>query len=137
MESEQIGEQNGEQIGDEMNLEELNQLEASYSSLIDKYKYDLYNKIVAKDTQSATNSIDPIYTYHSLFLQSLAYWISLLDHVNIPEPELLYLPENLKDNFRNIVNETKNIINSKADYRVIAYNILNKKTTEPSLLFVR
>jgi hypothetical protein len=124
------------EFDDTMDNDELVQLENSYSAHIDKYKHDLYNKIVSKDTKHANNSIKPIYTYHSLFLQSIAYWISLLDHVNIPEPEL-YLPENLKQDFRNITNETKNIINSNTDNRTIAYNVLNKKSTEPSLLFVR
>jgi hypothetical protein len=126
-----------EEISHIMDNDELVQLENSYSAHIDKYKHELYNKIVSKDTKHANNSIKPIYKYHSLFLQSIAYWISLLDHVNISEPELLYLPENLKQDFRNITNETKNIINSNTDNRTIAYNVLNKKSTEPLLLFVR
>jgi hypothetical protein len=126
-----------EEISHIMDNDELVQLENSYSAHIDKYKYNLYNNIVAKDTQYANNSIEPIYRYHSLFLQSIAYWISLLDHVNIPAPDLSNLPEKLKQDLINITNETKNIINSNTDNRTIAYNVLNKKSTEPPLLFVR
>ena len=112
---------------DEMPNEDLEKLQEKYSSLIDKYKYDLYSKIVTKDTESENDSKNPIYEYHSLYLQSIAYWISLLDYRPIPEPDL---DKDIKNEFNNITDITHNIINSNTDTRVIAYNILNKKSIE-------
>jgi hypothetical protein len=112
---------------DEMPNAELEQLQETYSKLIDKYKYNLYSKIVAKDTESEDDSKNPIYGYHSLYLQSIAHWISLLDHRSVPEPNL---DEDLKKEFDTITVMTQNIIDSDTDSRVIAYNILNKKSIE-------
>jgi hypothetical protein len=112
---------------DEMPNEKLEELQENYSNLIDKYKYNLYSKIVAKDTESEDDSKDPIYEYHSLYLHSIAFWISLLDHRSIPEPNL---DQDLKTEFDTITATTQDIINSGTDTRVIAYNILNKKSVE-------
>jgi hypothetical protein len=112
---------------DEMPNAKLEQLQEKYSNLIDKYKYDLYSKIVAKDTESEDDSKNPIYEYHSLYLQSIAHWISLLDHRSVPEPNL---DEDLKKEFNDITVMTQTIIGSDTDSRVIAYNILNKKSIE-------
>jgi hypothetical protein len=117
---------------DEMPNEKLEELQENYSNLIDNYKYKLYSKIVAKDTESEDDSKDPIYEYHSLYLHSIAFWISLLDHRSIPEPNL---DENLKKEFDNITVATQDIINSGTDTRVIAYNILNKKSIERAEFF--
>ena len=109
---------------DEMPSEDLTNLVNDYSNSIDTFKKSLYDKIVSKDTQSNTDSKDPIYTYHALYLYIIAYLISLLDHRQIPEPSM---DEDIKPVFDSLVTMTQNIIDSGSDSRVLAYNVLNKK----------
>lgn len=112
---------------DEMPSEDLTNLVNDYSNSIDTFKKNLYDKIVSKDTKSNNDSKDPIYEYHSLYLYIIAYLISLLDHRQIPEPSI---DQDIKPAFDSIVIMTQNIIGSGADSRVLAYNVLNKKSIE-------
>lgn len=115
------------EISDEMPDEKLQEVINEYTQIIDDYKYNLYMELVAKSTNPNTDSNDPLYKYNSLYLQSIAYWMNLLDYGNLPEP---YLNGKLKTQFENITKITKNIINTDQDNRVIAYNILLKKSIE-------
>jgi hypothetical protein len=116
-----------DQTLDEMPNEDLTKLVDDYSKNIDIFKKTLYDKIVSKDTQSNNDSKDPIYKYHALYLYIIAYLISLLDHRQIPEPNM---DEDIKPAFDGLVKNTQNIINSGSDSRVLAYNVLNKKSIE-------
>ena len=112
----------------EMPSEELQKLLDAYGQSIDDFKYSLYLKIVQKDTNSTPNSKDPLYDYHAKYLQAISFWISLLDYANAKEP--IINDSAVQNKFNIITNMTKNFISNDTDYRILAYNILSKKSTE-------
>ena len=112
----------------EMPSEELQKILDAYGNSIDDFKYALYLKIVQKDTNSKPNSKDPLYDYHAKYLQAISFWISLLDHADINAP--IINESVVHDNFNMITNMTKYFVSNNTDYRILAYNILSKKSTE-------
>jgi hypothetical protein len=112
----------------EMPSEELQKILDAYGQSIDDFKYTLYLNIVQKDTNSRPNSKDPLYDYHAKYLQAISFWISLLDHAIINEP--IINDSKVQDKFNIITNMTKNFVSNDTDYRILAYNILSKKSTE-------
>jgi hypothetical protein len=113
----------------EMPSEELQKILDAYGHSIDDFKYSLYLKIVQKDTNSSPNSKDPLFDYHAKYLQAISFWISLLDHANINTP--IITDPIVQDKFNKITNITNFFVsNDDSDYRILAYNILSKKSTE-------
>jgi hypothetical protein len=86
-----------------------------------KYKKELYSANVS-DSNDIASSMNPMITYHTLFLQSISYWMGLINsQKNISKP---HLPDDKL--FNKISDMIKNISKYNSDSKVLVYNSLIK-----------
>ena len=93
-----------------------------------KLKKVMFHSIVSNDSTHNASDLGAMTNFHSLFLQSIAFWISLLDGKHIPMPELNSEKNREKfDEITNDIEETK----SNPDKKVLLYNMLTQLTHQP------
>lgn len=88
------------------------------------FKKSLFHAIVQHDKEKAHSPGDmgAMYMYHSLFLQSIAYWIGRLDGNQIPVPKIHNTESH--ELFEHINNQiTQDVLKDK-DAKILAYNEL-------------
>jgi len=123
----------GESIENDIKANELheNTLEAveQLRLAIYAFKKDLFYKIVNDEGQK-TNSADmgPMMTFHSLFLQCISYWISLLDTKTDSVPHFGKM--GLKKDFEALTNAIDKVSHNTTDARVLVYNLLSIFSTQ-------
>jgi len=86
------------------------------------FKKKLFNIIVSNNTEHKASSIGAMMGFHALFLQSIGYWIGLLDNSPIPKP--VFASSTNSNDFDNL---TKNILTVKqysSDARTLLYTML-------------
>jgi len=94
---------------------------SNLESEILKFKKELYRANVSDSINSA-ESMDPMITYHALYLQSLSYWMGLINsQKNIQKPQL-------KDPklFNKISDIITTISRYNSDSKILVYNALIK-----------
>jgi hypothetical protein len=97
------------------------------------YKKQLYSKEVATDQDHEAEDLGAMYQYHGLLLQSIAYWIGLLDSVKVPAPKLE--EARLQTQLENVTRQVEALHESGTDGRTLTYNILYKLSIEHPFYF--
>ena len=110
-----------------VNTPQVNALIHDFREDLIDYKRALFNDLVQSNTKQNAGSMDAMYTYHSLFLQSIAYMIGQLDGSPVPEPDLAKYPQSKV--------LQKEII-GKADAKTLAYNELFLMSTDHPYRFI-
>ena len=98
------------------------------------FKTLLFKIYVQKDKNHNPDEIGALYTYHSLLLQSIAYWIGMLDDQVVPRPVLIRNKE-LETTIMSINTYLRELNNDSA-VRQIAYNSLSKLAIEHPFVLV-
>ena len=109
----------------------------SYTFLINNFKYDLYKEFIQNDKTHEPDDIGSLYRYHAIYLQILGYWIGILDHANVNEPNLENTSQNIQDEVAALTQQTNEFYKSSTESRTLAYNVLLKKSTEDPYFFIR
>ena len=97
-------------------------------SIIFKFKRHLFKIIVSDDTVHSSASSGALMTFHALWLQSVGFWISLLDDKTVPKPILH--TEELNNDMNYIINAIHTIDEYKSDGQTLLYALLTKISTE-------
>jgi len=86
-----------------------------------KFKKELY-RVNISDSDNAPESMNPMINYHTLYLQSISYWMGLINsQKNITKP---ILPDNKL--FDKISDMIMNISKYNSDSKILVYNSLIK-----------
>ena len=86
-----------------------------------KFKKELYRTNVS-DSNNTPESMNPMITYHTLYLQSISYWMGLINsQKNISKP---MLPDGKL--FNKISDMIKTISKYNSDSKILVYNALIK-----------
>lgn len=109
----------------------------SYTFLINNFKYDLYKEFIQNDKTHEPDDIGSLYRYHAIYLQILGYWIGILDHANVNEPNLENTSQNIQDEVAALTQQTNEFYKGSTESRTLAYNVLLKKSTEDPYFFIR
>jgi len=109
----------------------------SYNLLINNFKYDLYKEFIQNDKTHEPDDIGSLYRYHAIYLQILGYWIGILDHANVNEPNLENISQNIQDEIAALTQQTNEFYKGSTESRTLAYNVLLKKSTEDPYFFIR
>ena len=91
------------------------------------YKNKLYNQIIKNNEVQNPLVTEAMYTFHALYLQSLAFLIGLLDNKPVPVPTL---SEELEDEFEQIRKNVEVLLHSDPDANVLLYNLFFKLQTQ-------
>lgn len=86
-------------------------------------KKSLHFNMVANDTTHNAAETGAMFSFHSLFLQIIGYWIGLLDSNTTTTP---ILPTKEQAAFNKITTQIKNIASYNADSKPILYAMLFK-----------
>jgi len=92
------------------------------------FKRHLFKTIVSDDNTHSSASSGALMTFHAVWLQSVAFWISLLDSETVPRPTLN--TEELNKDMNYIVNAIHTIDEYKTDGHILLYALLTKISTE-------
>jgi hypothetical protein len=67
-------------------------------------------------------------TFHALYLQTIAYWIGLLDHKTVPLPQ--YPTPQQRDILKRLTKKVKDIAGLNSDARTQVYSLLFRFSTQ-------
>jgi hypothetical protein len=104
------------------------------STEYEKFKYNLYKEIVQSDLEHDAQDLGALFDYHGIILQTIGYWISVLDHEYLVQPE--FPTEELQDEFEAMTNKIYKLLMINADSRTLLYNLLFKKSIEHPFRFL-
>lgn len=114
---------------EERNNQKRNQIEAhALETHLQIFKKLLFKLYVQKDKDHKPDDTGALYTYHSLLLQSIAFWIGLLDSQEVPRPKFIENTE-LKTTVESIEAYLRNF-DGESSLRQVAYNALSKLAIE-------
>jgi hypothetical protein len=91
-------------------------------------KKKLFYSLVSMDNKHDASSLGAMMTFHSLFLQCVAYWIGLLDSSVVPKPKFTG-PKQQKE-FDTLSSAIHKTATSSADAHTLVYNLLFQFSTQ-------
>lgn len=86
------------------------------------FKQNLFEQIVNHDTTHNASDLGSMMSFHALFLQSVSYWISLLDSSLVPEPR--FSKDQNTNEFQKIKTAIQKVSKSSPDARIHVYQLL-------------
>ena len=87
-----------------------------------KFKQNLFEQLVNQDTDHNAADLGAMMSYHSLFLQCVSYWISLLDSGLVPMPK--FNSDRNSNEFEALKTAIQKVARSSPDARVQVYQLL-------------
>jgi hypothetical protein len=111
----------------DINSETLKSIDGLKVNIID-FKKQLFNNVVSNDTHHDASDLGSMMHFHSLFLQSIAYWIGLLDEKPRGEPQFEAGRDRVR--FQTISKLIKNVSAMNADARTLVYSMLFTFSTQ-------
>ena len=95
---------------------------------IGDFKKDLFFEYVSNDASHMAKNIGSMTSYHSIFLQCVAFWIGLLDNNQVVKPYLK--KKDLEDEFKNLSKEIYKTSKINSDSRTLVYSLLLQVSTQ-------
>jgi len=108
------------------NEEQLQSIEALRQSIF-KFKNILYKEVVINDRIHSANTMEAMYRFHATFLQTIAYFIGLLDSAEVPIPQF---SSAMQTKFKGIVIDFLKLRNAYSDSYALLYNMLFQFSTQ-------
>jgi hypothetical protein len=111
----------------EINSKTLKHIDVLKVNIVE-FKKQLFNNVVSNDKKHDASDIGSMMTFHALFLQSVAYWIGLLDDRPISEPHF----EAGRDRvcFQKISKLITDVSKINPDARTLVYSMLFTFSTQ-------
>lgn len=111
----------------EYNKETLENLDKLKDDLFD-FKKQLYFYMVSNDSKHSAENLGPIMSFQSIFLQTIAYFIGLLDSQLVPEPKFTVGRDNAA--FLKLKEKIQRLASDSSDSRILLYSLLFKFSTQ-------
>ena len=93
-----------------------------------EFKKQLFSELVNKDTDHSAGNIGAMTTFHAIFLQSIAYWIGLLDSRPVSAPT--FTAGRTTKLFQLITKDIQKTISLNSDARTLVYSLLFTFSTQ-------
>lgn len=93
-----------------------------------EFKKQLFSELVNKDTDHSAESLGAMTTFHAIFLQSIAYWIGLLDGRPVPAPT--FDAGRTTKLFQILTKDIQSAISLNSDARTLVYSLLFSFSTQ-------
>ena len=93
-----------------------------------KFKKQFFYDLVSNDQKHNAADMGAMMTYHALFLQTIAYWIGLLDHRPVPEP--VFAKGRNRNAFQSLTRSVQDLAQESSDARTLVYSLLFQQSTQ-------
>jgi hypothetical protein len=122
----QVSNSNPELESSLRNEDQLKSIEALRQTIF-KFKTTLYKEVVINDTKHSANTMEAMYSFHATFLQTIAYFIGLLDSAEVPAPQF---SRSMQLKFKLLMREFLKVRNIQPDSYALLYNMLFQFSTQ-------
>ncbi len=92
------------------------------------FKKNLYDALINHDTEHTPSDLGAMKTFHALFLQTVGYWIGMLDSYPVPKPNVPK-PE-LQKQFTTLSHSIQSLARSTTDANTLVYSLLFSFSTQ-------
>jgi hypothetical protein len=97
-------------------------------SQIYKYKETLFQTVVNHDNDHDASDLGAMMKFHAIFLQSVAYWIGMLDNTPVPPPR--FKGQQLQSMVQSITQAIQVLVKSSGSARTLVYQVLFRFSTQ-------
>jgi len=98
------------------------------------FKKVLFKTIVSNDTTHSPSDMKALMSFHAVWLQSIAYWIGILDTKPVPIPEFTIEDEQIRTNvyelFQSITEAIELLSRDESDGLTLVWNLLTTISTQ-------
>ena len=112
---------------EDINTETLKNIDTLKVNIIE-FKKQLFNNVVSNDTTHAASDLGSMMSFHARFLESIAYWISLLDEKPRSEPTFEAGRDRMR--FQKISKFIEDVSKTNSDARTLVYSMLFTFSTQ-------
>jgi hypothetical protein len=92
------------------------------------FKRSLYDSLINHDTSHTPSDLGAMKSFHALFLQTVAYWIGMMDNYPVPKPQ--FSNDTLQKSFTTLSNTIQNLARSNTDANTLVYSLLFSFSTQ-------
>ena len=92
------------------------------------FKEQLYHHLILNDTKHEANDLGSMMTFHSIFLQTIAYLIGELDSQLVPEPKFTVGRD--KATFLKLKEKIRRLSDESSEARILIYSLLFQFSTQ-------
>jgi hypothetical protein len=118
---------------EDVNTELLEAIQEMKTEIFD-FKKLLFKTIVSNDTAHSASDMKALMSFHAIWLQSIAYWIGILDNKPVPMPEFTIQDEQIKASiyslFTSITEAIESLSNDESDGITLVWNLLTTISTQ-------
>lgn len=92
------------------------------------FKRSLYDSLINHDKQHTPSDLGAMKTFHALFLQTVGFWIGMLDSFPVPVPR--FQTSALQQSFRSLSKNIQTLAKSNQDANTLVYSLLFSFSTQ-------
>jgi hypothetical protein len=93
-----------------------------------EFKKSFFGTYVSKDTVHDAESLNAMRSFHAVFLQTIAYWIGLLDSAPVPTPRIP--GQKVAATFKTLTDKIISLAKESHDGRTLVYSLLFEFSTQ-------
>lgn len=97
-------------------------------SAIFSFKKAFYNELVNHDDSHTPSDLGAMKTFHALFLQTVGYWIGMMDSYPVPKPH--FPSPKLQKVFLGLSSTIQDLSRSNPDANTLVYSLLFSFSTQ-------
>ena len=92
------------------------------------FKRSLYDSLINHDKHHTPSDLGAMKTFHALFLQTVGFWIGMLDSYPVPAPR--FQTHALQTSFQNLSKSIQLLAKSNQDANTLVYSLLFSFSTQ-------
>lgn len=92
------------------------------------FKRSLYDSLINHDKEHTPSDLGAMKTFHALFLQTVGYWIGMLDSYPVPIPR--FETPALQKSFQSLSKNIQTLAKSSQDANTLVYSLLFSFSTQ-------
>ncbi len=104
--------------------EEIEELQKNIFS----FKRSLYDTLINHDKDHTPSDLGAMKTFHALFLQTVGYWIGMMDSYPVPKPQ--FSNPKLETYFLSLSRSIQTLARSTTDANTLVYSLLFSFSTQ-------
>lgn len=97
-------------------------------SNIFSFKKALYDTLINHDTKHTPSDLGAMKTFHALFLQTVGFWIGMMDSYPVPKPN--FPTPALQKQFTTLSHSIQQLARSTTDANTLVYSLLFSFSTQ-------
>lgn len=92
------------------------------------FKRSLYDSLINHDKHHTPSDLGAMKTFHALFLQTVGFWIGMLDSYPVPVPR--FQISSLQKSFQNLSKDIQTLAKTNQDANTLVYSLLFSFSTQ-------